>query len=102
MNLKYLCRNALVAQNLGINLWNQEAPNGPGSIKKAMLFLIPFIDHREKWKFTEISSFTSKETASWLSIGSLVYNDATIREAQQAHAPLQELPADDWLILPLK
>ncbi len=102
MNLKYLCRNALVAQNLGINLWNHEAPNGTGSIKKAMLFLIPFIDHREKWKFTEISSFTSKETASWLSIGSLVYNDATIREAQQAHAPLQELPADDWLILPLK
>ena len=102
MNLKYLCRNALVAQNLGINLWNHEDPNGTGSIKKAMLFLIPFIDHREKWKFTEISSFTSKETASWLSIGSLVYNDATIREAQQAHAPLQELPADDWLILPLK
>jgi len=102
MNLKYLCRNALVAQNLGINLWNHEDPNGTGSIKKAMLFLIPFIDHREKWKFAEISSFTSKETASWLSIGSLVYNDATIREAQQAHAPLQELPADDWLILPLK
>ena len=102
MNLKYLCRNALVAQNLGINLWNHEDPNGTGSIKKAMLFLIPFIDHREKWKFTEISSFTSKETASWLSIGSLVYNDATIREAQQAHAPLQELPVDDWLILPLK
>jgi len=101
MNLKYLCRSALVAQNLGINLWNHEAANGTGSIKKAMLFLIPFIDHREKWKFSEISSFTSKQTTSWLSVGSLVYKDATIMEAQKTYAPMQALTPDEWIILPM-
>ncbi len=102
MNLKYLCRNALVAQNLGINLWNHVAPNGTGSIKQAMLFLIPFIDHREKWKFTEISSFTSKETASWLSIGANVYNNAIIKEAQRVYAPMNSLTAREWIVIPLK
>jgi hypothetical protein len=102
MNLKYLCRNALVAQNLGINLWNHEAPDGTGSIKKAMLFLIPFIDHREKWKFSEISTFSSQSTVSWLSIGSLVYNDAIIKEAQQTYAPMEKLTPSEWIILPLK
>jgi hypothetical protein len=99
-NLRAICRAGLVAQSLGISIWDNQAQDGSGSLKKAMLFLIPFIDHRELWKFSEISDFSSDKCRKWLAIGSVVYDDPIIRKAQQTYAPIDSLSIGDWLIVP--
>jgi hypothetical protein len=99
-NVRAICRAGLVAQSLGISIWDNQAQDGSGSLKKAMLFLIPFIDHRELWKFSEISDFSSDKCRKWLAIGSVVYDDPVIRKAQQTYAPLDSLSLGDWLVVP--
>ena len=99
-NVRAFCRAGLVAQSLGISIWNNQAQDGSGSLKKAMLFLIPFIDHRELWKFSEISDFSSDKCRKWLAIGSVVYDDPVIRKAQQTYAPIDSLSLGDWLVVP--
>ena len=99
-NVRAICRAGLVAQSLGISIWDNQAQDGSGNLKKAMLFLIPFIDHRELWKFSEISDFSSDKCRKWLAIGSVVYNDPVIRKAQQTYAPLDSLSLGDWLVVP--
>jgi len=99
-NVRAICRAGLVAQSLGISIWENQAQDGSGSLKKAMLFLIPFIDHRELWKFSEISDFSSDKCRKWLAIGSVVYDDPIIRKAQQTYAPIDSLSLGDWLVVP--
>jgi hypothetical protein len=99
-NVRAFCRAGVVAQSLGISIWDNQAQDGSGSLKKAMLFLIPFIDHRELWKFSEISDFSSDKCRKWLAIGSVVYDDPIIRKAQQTYAPIDSLSIGDWLIVP--
>jgi hypothetical protein len=95
-----LCEAGMMARSLGINIWNNEAPDGSGSVKKAMLFLIPFIDHREKWKFSEIGVFSPSSCEGWLGIASAIYDDPAIREAQQKYAPMDKLSLSNWLLVP--
>ena len=99
-NVRAICRAGLVAQSLGISIWENQAQDGSGSLKKAMLFLIPFIDHRELWKFSEISDFSSDKCRKWLAIGSAVYDDPIIRKAQQTYSPIDSLSLGDWLVVP--
>ena len=95
-----ICYACLVAHSLGIDVWQHESPEGGGSIRKAMSFLIPFIDHREKWKFSEIGPYKTSSCQGWLAIGSAVYADPKIREAQKTYAPMDKLPIQDWILVP--
>lgn len=99
-NLRSLSRLAVMGQSRGLNLWGFEASNGTGSIRKAMLFLIPFIDQREKWNFQEISDFKSDGTKGWLAPGAVAYRDPVIGDAQKQYAPLNKLGLMDWLTVP--
>lgn len=47
-NLEAQLGVALVAAQVGVDLWNYEAPNG-GSLKKALDFLRPYNDDPKKW-----------------------------------------------------
>lgn len=42
-NLKNICKGAVMAQSLGIDLWSHEGEGGKGSLRKAMLYLVPFL-----------------------------------------------------------
>jgi hypothetical protein len=100
-NLRSLCEAGVMGNALGLDLWKHEAPDGSGSIRRAMLFLIPFIGHQENWKFTEISDFSEGPCRLWLAIGSAEYDDSAIRDAQRVNAPLSALSLTDWLRVPI-
>jgi Alginate lyase len=95
-----ICYAGTVARCLGIDIWTHRAPDGSGSIRKAMLFLVPFIDHGTAWKFREIGSFSAAKCRPWLGIGSAVYDDPEIRAAQARYAPMGGLPLQEWLLVP--
>lgn len=99
-NMRSLCRGAVMANSMGINLWNHETPEGRGSIRKAMLFLIPFLDHPKDWKFTEIKGVSTKDASPWLAQGNVVYKDSQIQKAALRFAPPDKLSVIDWLSIP--
>jgi hypothetical protein len=95
-----ICNVGVVANSLGVDIWKNVAPDGSGSIKKAMLFLIPYIDHPKEWRFSEIAEFSSVKCRGWLGIASAVYDDPSIHEAQKKYAPMEKLPLQDWILIP--
>jgi len=95
-----ICNVGVVAGSLGIDIWKNKTPEGAGSVRKAMLFLIPFIGNREAWKFSEIGEFTPAKCQGWLGIAAAVYNDPVIREAQKRYAPMEKLPIQNWIVVP--
>lgn len=99
-NLRSLCKLAVMARSVGIDLWSHQAPDGGGSLNKAMRFLIPFLDHPKEWKFQEISDFSNEGARPWLALGAVAYDDPVIRDAQKTFAPLETLDLFDWLSVP--
>lgn len=55
MNLSALTRLAWFGQQVGVDLWNYETPDGR-SIKKAYWFLMPYITTNKEWKYQQLSS----------------------------------------------
>jgi len=101
-NLRSFCKLAVMAQSLGINIWSHQAPDGSGSLKKAMLFLIPYLSHPKEWKFQEISTFSDEGSRPWLALGGVEYEDASIRAARDQFATPDKLDLFDWLSVPDK
>ena len=101
-NLKNICKGAVMAQSLGIDLWSHAGEGGRGSLRKAMLFLVPFLKNPESWPEKQITKFDSKEARVWLSDGAVVYDDAEIRTAQKEFAPMEKADLTDWVSTPVR
>ena len=101
-NLKNICKGAVMAQSLGIDLWNHEGQGGRGSLRKAMLYLVPFLQNPEEWSEKQITKFDSKEARVWLNDGAVVYDDAGIRSAQKEFAPMEKADVTDWVSTPVQ
>jgi hypothetical protein len=101
-NLKNICKGAVMAQSLGIDLWNHEGEGGRGSLKKAMLYLVPFLKNPDEWSEKQITKFDSKEARVWLNDGAVVYDDAEIRTAQKEFAPMEKADVTDWISTPVQ
>ena len=101
-NLRNLCKAATIAQSLGIDLWNHKSRDGRGSMKLAMLYLVPFLNHPKDWKTSQILPFHTSEARVWLGMGSAIYGDTPIRTAQRDYAPLKNQNLQDWLMIPLQ
>jgi len=99
-NLKNICKGAVMAQSLGIVLWNHEGPDGRGSLRKAMLYLVPFLRNPGSWPEKQITKFDSKEARVWLNDGAVVYDDTGIRSAQKEFAPMEKADVEDWVSTP--
>ena len=99
-NLKNICKGAVMAQSLGIDLWNHEGQGGRGSLRKAMLYLVPFLQNPEEWSEKQITKFDSKEARVWLNDGAVVYDNAGIRSAQKEFAPMEKADVTDWVSTP--
>ncbi len=52
-NLSALFHLALLGDNVGIDLWHFQSPNG-GSIRKALDFILPYALDMDKWKYKQI------------------------------------------------
>jgi hypothetical protein len=101
-NLKNICKGAVMARSLGIDLWSHEGEGGRGSLRKAMLFLVPFLKDPGSWPEKQITKFDSKEARVWLNDGAVVYDDAGIRSAQKEFAPMEKADVEDWISTPLQ
>lgn len=101
-NLKNICKGAVMARSLGIDLWNHEGTDGRGSLRKAMLYLVPFLRNPESWPEKQITKFDSKEARVWLNNGAVVYDDAGIRSAQKEFAPNEKADVEDWVSTPFQ
>ena len=99
-NITAFTRVCLMAESLGLNIWNHEGPGGAGNLKKAMLFLICYLDRPKEWKFTQITEFTTEKCSKWLPIAAAVYDDPVICSAQEKYAPLDQASLLTWLIVP--
>lgn len=58
-NLIHLMENAILAQHYGIDLWNYTSEDGR-SIKKAVLFLIPYMLGEKEWNYTQYGGIESQ------------------------------------------
>ncbi len=101
-NLKNICKGAVMARSLGIDLWSREGEGGKGSLKKAMLYLAPFLKNPEEWSEKQIAKFDSKEARVWLNDGAVVYEDEAIRNAQKEFAPMEKADVTDWVSTPIR
>jgi hypothetical protein len=101
-NLKNICKGSVMAMSLGIDLWNHEGEGGRGSLKKAMLYLVPFLKNPEEWSEKQMTKFDSKEARYWLDVGAAVYEEETIRSAQKEFAPMEKADVTDWVSTPVQ
>ena len=56
---------AIMAERLGIDLWNHVAPNG-GSLKAGMDFLLPYADESVPWPYQQIEPLDRSSFAPYL------------------------------------
>jgi len=101
-NLKNICKGAVMARSLGIDLWSHEGEGGRGSLRKAMLYLVPFFKNPEEWSEKQITKFDSKEARYWLDVGAAVYEEEAIRAAQKEFAPMEKADVTDWVSTPVQ
>ena len=101
-NLKNICKGAVMAQSLGVGFWDHQGPEGRGSLKKAMLFLVPFLKNPGSWPEKQITNFEPKEARHWLNVGAVVYEDEAIRNAQKEFAPMEKADVTDWISTPVQ
>jgi hypothetical protein len=100
--LKNICKGAVMANSLGIDLWSHEGEGGKGSLRKAMLYLVPFFKNPEGWAEKQITKFDSKEARYWLDVGAVVYEEEGIRSAQKEFAPMEKADVTDWVSTPVQ
>jgi hypothetical protein len=101
-NLKNICKGAVMAQSLGIDLWNHEGEGGRGSLRKAMLYLVPFLRNPEEWSEKQITRLDSREARYWLNVGAVVYEEETIRSAQKEFGAMEKADVTDWVSTPVQ
>jgi hypothetical protein len=101
-NLKNICKGGVMAQSLGVTFWDHQGPEGRGSLKKAMLFLLPFLKNPGDWPEKQITKFETKEARYWLNVGAVVYGDESIRKAQEEFAPMDKADIQDWISTPIR
>ena len=99
-NLRYLAKGATMAHSLGIDLWHHVAPDGSGSLRAAMLYLVPYLKEPQLWKAPQIKKLEPSEARSWLGVGAAIYPDAAIQEAAHSFAPPERLDLIEWLSIP--
>ena len=101
-NLKNICKGAVMARSLGIDLWSHEGEGGRGSLRKAMLYLVPFLKNPDGWPEKQITKFDSKEARYWLDVGAVMYEEEVISSAQKEFAPMEKADVTDWVSTPLQ
>lgn len=73
-NLRALMGLAMLANEMGIDLWHYRAPDG-GSIRAALDFLIPYALNERKWQYQQIDEFQPKELVGPLLQAAIAYKD---------------------------
>jgi hypothetical protein len=79
MNLAGHFELALLAENVGVDLWSFQSSDGR-SIHKALDYLLPFVSGREKWPYEQIVEYHPHEISPLLVIGSAKFKDPSYQQ----------------------
>ncbi|WP_420151937.1 alginate lyase family protein [Siphonobacter sp.] len=74
MNLQGFFGLALLAENLNMNLWTYETPEGKG-LKKAFLWLLPYAEGKKAWTHQQIKPMHREEFISLQALAARKYPD---------------------------
>jgi hypothetical protein len=87
-NLRALSDLAGIGQNLGVDLWHYQTPDGR-SLLKGLEFMAPYADPDKKWPFRQIHE------ASRADFGELLLRDAVHYPNSNLTAALKNFPDDE-------
>jgi hypothetical protein len=73
-NLDGLMTLARLGENVGVDLWNYQTPDGR-SIRKALYFLVPFANGEKKWSYQQLGEFQPAILSSLLERAAPHYNN---------------------------
>ncbi len=73
-NLEAFISNAILGERLGIDLWYYSAPGG-GSIRKAIDYLVPYLDGSKPWPYRQIAAERGVGFAPYLRRAAVRYRD---------------------------
>ena len=80
-NLEALVNMAVMADRVGVDLWNHQLPDGRG-IRKAFDFLLPYVGKTgEKWPYQQIKPIDPADFAGLLREAEVAYRDAKYARA---------------------
>lgn len=74
MNLQGFFGLALLAENLNMNLWTYETPEGKG-LKKAFLWLLPYAEGKKPWTHQQIKAMHREEFIPLQALAARKYSD---------------------------
>ena len=75
-NLKAYFKLSVLADKVGLDLWNYNGKNG-GSIRKALDYFLPFVQDSTKWEYQQIESFKNDDVYPLLVIAKKKYDEKT-------------------------
>jgi hypothetical protein len=98
-NVMALCNLATMGGHAGVDLWRYEAPGG-GSLRKAIDFLLPYVEQPEKeWPY-EHGHKGARNLAAQLWQAGFVYRDARYTEAARKSPAIEK--SREALFYPVK
>jgi hypothetical protein len=100
-NLTLLVNLAIIANSLGINVWNYEDSEGKGSIKKAMKYLAYYYLHPTEWTTSDEAN-NSAMTRSWLQFGVELYDDQILFDVFKEVKIYNFINITDYICLPTR
>jgi len=95
-NLSGLMSLATLGENLGIDLWNYQTPDGR-SISKALDFLLPFALREKKWPYQQLGGWSPNGFFPLLRRAALKISNPRYRELAVKMSRVE--PADRVLLL---
>lgn len=91
MNLKGMFELANMADQMGIDLWHYQSPDGR-SIRKALDYLLPYAAPEATWPHQQITPINPVTLYSLLTEGARNYEDSRYTDA------IEKLPADEMAV----
>jgi hypothetical protein len=88
-NLDGLMQLADIGQQVGVDLWHYQAPNG-GSIRGALDFLLPYAADAKPWNYRQISGFHADALLHELQRADAVFHDPKYAQAIHQLEPGRE------------
>jgi hypothetical protein len=89
-NLEAWFELATMADQIGIDLWHYQSPDG-GGIRKALDFLLPYLgENGKKWPRPQIKKLDPKDFASLLREAAVVYGDSKYESVLQTLGDLSQ------------
>lgn len=81
MNLAGLFELARLGDRIGIDLWTFATPEGGGSMRKALDYLVPYVSSEVNWPHAQIVNYDFREITPLMLIATEKYGDAHYRDA---------------------